>query len=265
MDKRVEQKTTLGKKISVFRGKKLDWKFYFSILFSILIFVLFPIGYGTWVAIFSLKNYGINASLSWSNPWFILAISSFIVIFGYTIYRIWISYPIITSYERGIVIQTNVLRTTIIQWKNIEGIRERLNWDIFLGKLVQQRLSADLYYHQRKSIKLRENIENLPVLLYAIKNKIYPIISLRNKYYLNQEKWIPFGNILIHNKGIRIKHRRIYRQDKYFQWENIKSVTIKNGSIIIVERNNNKQYRLAISKIINFELMWNLIAKEANI
>jgi len=265
MAKRVKKLTPLGKRFSTFRGKKLDWKFYFTIVFSTLVFVLFPIGYGTWIAIINLKNHGVNAALSWSNPWLILALLSFISIIGYAIYRIWMSYPIITLYEGGVVIQKNFFRTIPIPWRNIEGIRESLKWDIFLGKVIKRRLFADLFYNQKSSIKLRDNIENLPELIYAIKHKIYPIINLKITKNLGQEKWIPFGSILMHNNGIKIKRRRVYQQDKYLPWENIKTVTINNGLITIIDRNNNNHHQLSISKIINFELMWNLIAKEANI
>jgi len=247
----------LDRRVIVFKGRPLRWQDLFFVFIPATAAVFSPLGYGFWRAYYGYSQFGPTAAEAWSRPWFLLAAFSTLLLLLLALIRINIAHKFIVLRENGLHIHLSPLKDHTFTWSQISGISFEIKRVRFLGFTLQSKKNAKIYHNLGQPIQFGNEIQGLTYLVQEIKHRLYPRLWSALENDLHKGSWLFFGEIGLHREGLKIKKVR-------YPWEKVKRVSVKSGNVV-VELTDNHRLNLAISRIPNIELLFQLIERGINL
>jgi hypothetical protein len=215
--------------------------------------VLAPLGYGWYLRQAAQARYGPIAAQEWSRPWFLLALIGLGIFTWLVLYRISRSRGYISLYTGGIVHVFS--RPRSLTWEQIAGVAAGPVQNVFLGFRGAQQFRASLLLESGEQLRLSSGIENLPELLTGIKAHLYPKRYTALEEAFEAGRWLNFGPIRIHQDALLIVDRK-----KPVSWSGVDRLEVKGG-YLVVEFYDQPEWRMAVERIPNLEILIKLVQK----
>lgn len=227
----------------------MRWRETFTYLLLGLLAVGIPLAYGFYRYRDGYNNHGELAAVTWSRPWFLLAIFALICCSLLFVHRMRLAGLFIAVHENGLNLA--LAHRDSLRWEEISGIATDMLQPGFFAISHAIQYRATIIPNVGKPITLAGAYENLPECITRIKAKMYPrlIAELRPMY--SGGKWVYFGPVAIRQDTLRLGK-------KQFPWTKVKRVSIEKGELV-VELFDHPSKRIPLASIPNFELLLQLI------
>jgi hypothetical protein len=258
----------LGRLVNTYRARKMGRADMLTLGVPFVVIESALLGYGLWLAIYSILHYGLIAATEWSQFWFILAGFTFGLFLLILLYRLYQAHFFVAVCKGGVRLNLRrglslgLSRPYQLTWGEIAGIATDATRERFFGKPGRQRLRATLYPNVGKPIKLDDRLENLPELVSHIKASLYPRLlpSLRSSFEAGQ--WIYFGEIAIQRQNVRFDRASSASSPSAIPWSSIQSISIQSGYLMVEFKGNSTfpdAQQIPVSHIPNLELLLQLV------
>lgn len=249
-----EASPDLGKPISIHRRRKLDWRHFGVVVLMGSFTTLAPLAYGLYRYYVGYTHHGLVASQAWSRPWYSVSLLGTFAFGVFTLYLFNRSRYYITIRNNGVHIHTNT--TMSIPWSVICGLSHNTVQPNFLELNLQPISRAYLFLENGTRLQLDHKVENFDILLSLLKRAIYPQQSKKIQEYFISGKWVEFGAVEVHLSGIKY-------QSRLLPWRQIRRIRINSG-FLMVELANLTHLRIPVIKIVNLELLLQLIHTDSD-
>lgn len=245
----------LGLLISVFPKRPLRWQDLCLVLLPGICATLLPLLYGKSRYDYGLASYGPVAAITWSRPWYGLAIFALIIFIILVIHRLRLSHQFVAIHENGIYIALSKRQKLL--WHQIAGIASGTVQYHFLSWQLTRKTQATIYPSVGKAIHLKEPLENLPELITRIKAKLYPRLFKQIKASFQEGKWLHFGPLALQTQYLGVDDHR-------YLWSFVNQIAVQSGDLLI-KVENNEPFSFPIANIPNIEILIQLIQEEVKV
>lgn len=249
-----------------FRGSKSSAGFIvFLVLFGIGC-VLTPLILGIWSGVFAYAQFGPSSVIGWSSGWIFIFSFGLIILFLLVFIVINRSLPIVKISNHGLWVKFFMLPNQYIKWTGITGISEKRHHYQLLGKTMFDRFSIKLYLTDGHHLTFNQKIQNFSALISSIKAAIYSDIYTSAREKLKNGESVSCGAISFDCYCLKIERGFFIRRKISIPWENILSIGINNGLLLIEYGQHSgvikKSIKLPTDKIHNLEPMMRLLKEE---
>ena len=249
----------IGAFVAVYKGRSISPITTVILSFVLIIAVVIPLYTSLWIIGYSYANFGFSAAFSKAQSWLFIPIIFFIITSICFILLMRKNYPIIFLHTKGFHIQSSIVNKRSVTWNGISGISDDYVQKDFLGIFHKYYYSTKIYLLHRKPIHLKCSINNLEYFTDAVKSNIAPLLlpKFRSKYYSG--KLIDFGSISIQGDNIIITANKYKLQEHLITFSTLKKINVRNGNLVILEKNSKQVHNIPISDIINLSLFLQLL------
>lgn len=249
-----------GVYVATYRGKT-NYRISVILLSFLLIFFLIAFWASLWNTGYSYSNYGFISAVNKLQIGLLLFVFFFIIVIIFFFLLLNKSYPMIDLYTKGFFIKTNIINQQFITWNNITGLSENYIQKVFMGSILENCYSSTIYIRHRKPIRLNCSINNLSEFINILKLNIAPLLmpKMQLKYKLGE--LITFGAIYLKKGQIIINANKLKFQKQFILLTDLKKISIRNGKLMILEKNSKHLHYIKVSDIINLPLFLQLVGE----
>lgn len=240
--------------IAKYKDRQFSWIDLFTLFIPGFLAFSIPGSYGIYLAYYAYSNYGKAAAIDWSLPWLAISVISFLIFLILILYRIRISNRYIAIHQNGLHIALHKKRC--LTWDQISGISSEIIQRRFLFFKSKLAYKATIHTNSREKIRLYEKIQHLPGFISRFKKLYYPIIKPINEHNIFIGKNVNFGKVSIDRDYFLM-------DDQKYPWSLISQVTVISGRLVI-EFSDHSKIKVPTSKILNIELLLQLIKQGEN-
>lgn len=244
----------LGKQTAKYCQQPLNWRFFFLLFLpaSALVTAIFAFAY--WVQVQTTVQFGPIFAEIRSRPWFILGGISLILLILWLVQRIKRAHRCLIIYKNGIIIQRPYRRKITLPWSQIKGVSTLIIDRTFLKNKIISEYYLTIHSKNGKKFRLPSNENHFPEMVSRIKARLYPLLHDQYQRSIHADQDIDFGSIKISKYNLTTGNTTI-------PWKDIRMINIKTG-MLLIELYQSKSIRIPIKKIINPDLMMQIIQDE---
>jgi hypothetical protein len=254
---RSKTRRTLGKTLKIYRARPFSRRDFFQWFLPGLLLPLGFVAYGLWRQYLGYARFGTAPGESWGRPWFLLAALSLIPLILYMLRHL-------RRQRSGVSFNQNGLRLLGLPggpqhlfWTQIAGIAANHQRFHLFGLTLSEQHSALIFPTQGRAISLPGSLQDLPDLIEQVKQRVYPLLLPELKGRLQVGQWLHFG-------PVRLNKSQIYLKNRDFPWQQVKDIRVAGGTLQ-VQSEQNRQIRIACSRIPNLDLLLRIIENEISV
>jgi len=208
-----------------------------------------PLGYGLYIFAITYTKHGFALALIKSRGWIFLSLISFVIFLGLICYRLLLSRQFVAVHKNGIFL--SLRKKYFVYWRQISGISTNLTQKRFLFLKSPITYKVVLHLRSGQSVHLSHTLDRLPVLITRIKANLYPPLLQGLKQKLNQGGTLQFGPLSIQKDSLSLNSHT-------YPWSQIPRVSVQSGKLVI-ELADHKRATIALARIPNFELLFQIM------
>jgi hypothetical protein len=240
---------SLGPLIAAYRYRPLRWRETILYLGLGVLAIGIPLAYGIIRYSDGYNNHGELAAITWSRPWFLLAIFALLTCSLLIVHRLRLADRYIAVHQKGLYIKVQQL--LVLRWEEISGIASAAFQPSLLGIRRSVRYRATIFPNIGKPIIIQGSYENLPECITRLKARLYPLLTAELKPTFTDGKWIYFGPVAIQRDALRFHKHQI-------PWSEVRRVSVIKGDLM-VELVDQSSKRIPVDQIPNVEILLQLI------
>lgn len=253
-----DQTTTLedklGSIVAVHKGRSFSMQAFLSWFFPGLITIFILLGIGLFRRFSGRVGYGPAAAETWARPWFVAAILLTIPLLILMLRHIRSVVRQVNVYRNGLTLNKIRAGDNVYLWSQIVGVTYlHIRRHIF-GNPTRETTQVILHPSVGDAITLDPNIHDLTGLTILIKRAIFPMIKPQLIKSLRNGQWLYFGDIRINNNSLATTKQEI-------PWSKIHQVYLNSG-MLVINVHNEVDIKVSISKIMNVDLLLQIIDEE---
>jgi hypothetical protein len=241
----------IGSLVTIFRDRPLRWRDIFLTFIPGGLAVLTPLTYGVLRKRYALAYFGPIAAEIWSKPWFLLAEIALIAFLGLALRRLRRARQVVLVYKNAIAIRLYRNKSFLFYWDQLIGLACTTVQPTFFGRALKPRHRVIIYPKHGKPILLNDRIPKIMELAGRIKAKLYPRLLPNLRENLSKGNPLNFGPITLEQDSLLLQGISI-------PWDQITSINVQHGHLI-VESRTNRPIKIPAGKIINIELLIQLL------
>lgn len=244
----------LGPLITRSYGRPLRWRDLFLIFLPGTLAVFAPLGYGVYLASYGYTGFGPSAAEAWSRSWLSLAAFATLILLLLALYRLFSAHRFLAIHERGLHIHSSPFYDRKIYWSQISGVSTSVIQNRFLGLPLGTARQTRVYPHIGKPIHIDRRFGDVSALTNQIETFLYPLLESQIHKSFKSGKWIYFGDVAIHQKGLQLNQRVI-------PWGQITHIYAEGGHLVVKSVEFEPKY-VPVSSIPNLVLLFRLLESE---
>lgn len=241
----------LGPLITKSYGRPLRWRDLFLLFLPGTLAVFAPLGYGIYQASYGYTGFGPSAAEAWSQSWLSLAAFATLILLLLALYRLFSAHRFLAIHERGLHIHMSPFRDEKIYWSQISGVSTSVVQNRFLGLPLRTIRQSKLFPHIGNPIHIDQRFGDVSALTDQIETILHPILESRIHKSFNVGKWIYFGDVAVHQKGLQVNQCAI-------PWNQITHLYVEGGYLVVKSVEFEPKY-VPVSRIPNLVLLFRLL------
>jgi len=247
--------------IKIYRGRQFRFSDVIIFFLPGLCAILSSFFYGGYVYWDAYQGFGPTAAKSWSQPWFFISFTALIIFSSLLFYRLFNARRYAAVYDEGLKLNLTKSKTTT--WEEIIGVTAITTQPYFFRLHLPPTQTGILHYRNGQTIKIQDNISDLPGLLSQIKAKVYPILFPRFERDFRSGEKLFFGPIGVDKQHFSLSSSKS-AQNRAYNWQQIKHINLQSGNLMI-EFWDHPIVSIPAAEIPNIELMLQLIKSEISV
>jgi hypothetical protein len=209
--------------------------------------------YGIWRWIFGYQHYGPAVVWRLSSGHFAAAIG--LILLGASALAMVIELRglIIKTYAKGLTFGRGARRRAVL-WQQIRKVNTLAVLYNHSGLSFGGHATIVLTLDDGHPLRLSNALEQIETLAAVVKRNVYPLLLAECKEKLRQRQTLPFGPLELSLQGIQ-------HGDRLLVWENVGSVAIARGQLLIsgINAQSGPNIRVPVRKVPNIEICAHLI------
>jgi len=240
---------SLGPLIAAYRYRPLRWREMLLYLGVGLLAVGIPLTYGIIKYRDGYNNHGELAAITWSRPWFLVAVFALISCSLLLVHRLRLAGRYIAIHQKGLYLV--VQQVFVLRWEEISGIATAAFQPSFFGIRRGIRYRATIFPNLGRTMVINGPYEKLPECITHLKARLYPLLTAELRPTFMDGKWVYFGPVAIQRDTLRL-------QKKQIPWDEVSRVSVAKGNLV-VELVDHSSKRIPVDQIPNIEILLQLI------